>query len=320
MKRFFAFVTSIIFVFSGCTIPNSGAGTASTQIQATGKVKVVTSFYPLYEIAKQVGGDYVDVKNLVPPGAEPHDYEITPKDIAGVYESQILVVNGAGLEPWYSRVLPDLQQQTKVRVVDESKLFSDLITGFHEEGGSNQPMNAPQQSYDPHLWMDPVHYAQEVDSFGKIIAEVDPAHKDYYLVQAQQFVAKLDDLDRQYISGLQNCSLHEFVTNHAAFGYLSRRYGITMIAIAGLSPDAEPSPKTISDLITLIKQKNIMYILTESLVSPKIADTIAKEIGAQTLVMNPLEGLTDQEIAQGKNYISVMQENLKNLQTAMNCR
>ena len=302
MKKFFVFLlTFSIFGFAACADLSLVSPSAQTSSAHT-KVQVVTSFYPLYEIAKQVGGDYVEIKNLVPAGAEPHDYELTPKDIASVYESQILVVNGAGLEPWLDRVSTDLKNQSKTVVVDESKLFPDLVKG------------------DPHLWMNPVQYSKEVDAFAQAISGVDPAHLDYYQTQAQRFQKQLADLDQQFKNGLQKCSLREFVTNHAAFGYLAKQYGLTMIAIAGLSPDAEPSVKTITDLIQLIKQKNIHYILTESLVSPKIADTIAAEAGAKTLVLNPLEGLTVDEMAQGKNYISVMQENLKNLQIALECK
>ena len=296
MKKFFVFwLTISIFALSACTF-------MATDESGQNKIKVVTSFYPLYEIAKQVGGDYVEIKNLVPPGAEPHDYELTPKDIASVYESQILVVNGAALEPWLDRISTDLKNQSKTVVVDESKLFPDLVSG------------------DPHLWMNPVQYSKEVDVFVKALSGVDPAHLDYYQTHAQRFKKLLADLDNEFKNGLQQCALHEFVTNHAAFGYLSKQYGLTMIPIAGLSPDAEPSVKTIADLLKLIQQKNVHYILTESLVSHKIADTIAAEAGAKTLVLNPLEGLTVDEMAQGKNYISVMQENLKNLQIALECK
>lgn len=326
MKRFFAASALTAILFTGCAGETSTVGFesnfVSTQQQPPAKIKIATTFYPLYEIAKQVGGDYVDIKNLVPPGAEPHDYELTPKDVADVYDSQILVVNGAGVEPWLDKLLPDFEKQPNLHVVDEAKNFSNLMTGFHEEG---EPAPTPQEeaispSYDPHIWMEPTLYAQEVAAFEKTMETVDPAHKDYYSANAQSFNAKLTDLDQKFKNGLQNCTLREFVTNHAAFGYLSKRYNLSMIAIAGLSPDAEPSSKTLAGLVDLIKQKNIHYILTESLVSPKIADTLAQETGAQTMILNPLEGLTDEELAQGKNYLSVMEENLKTLQTALECK
>lgn len=292
-KLCFSLVTVLVFL-SGC-VDNIPA--------PSGKIQVVTSFYPLYEIAQQVGGDYVDVKNLVPAGAEPHDYELTPKDTASVYESDILFVNGLGLEPWFKdNMVRDLLLKTKPQVVNSPYKYDDIIVG------------------DPHVWLDPDYYGRQMTAFEDTLVKVDPGHEDYYSSRAENFRQQLADLDGKYKSGFEHCVHKQFVTNHAAFGYLAKRYHLEMIAVAGISPDAEPSLKSIVGLITVIKEKNIHYILTESLVSAKIADVIAQEVGAKTLVLNPLEGLTDEQIAQGQNYISVMQQNLKNLQIALECK
>lgn len=271
----------------------------SSEKDQNGKISIVTSFYPLYEIAKQVGGDQVAVKNLVPPGAEPHDYDLSPRDVVSLNQAQLVIYNGLGLEPWADKMIPDLVQ-AGIPVLNESVGFIVL-------------------SQDPHIWLDPVQYTQEVSGVAQKLEQIDYLHQDIYKKNAENFIKQLDDLNKLYEAGLKNCKFRTFVTNHAAFAYLAKRYNLEMVSIAGVSPDAEPSAKTLADLTNLVKGRGIKYILVETLVSPKIAETLANEVGAQTLVMNPLEGLTDQEIANGRNYVSVMKENLKNLQTALQC-
>lgn len=270
-------------------------------------MNVVTSFYPLYEIAQRVGGEHVDVQNLVPPGAEPHDYELTPREIAAVYAADILIVNGFGIEPWLEKLLPELGK-SGVKIVNVSTLFGELIARPEGEQG------------DPHFWLDPSRYILEVSAVQRAFSEADAVNRDYYAARAESFTDALEELDREFSAGLSNCATRSFVTNHAAFGYLAQRYQLQMVSIGGLSPEAEPSSRDLVDLTDLLKEKNTKYILVETLVSPKIGETLAREVGAQTLVLNPLEGLDAQEIQEGKNYVSVMRENLKNLQIAMDCR
>lgn len=294
MKKLILAVTIGSLFFTGCV---------DAPTQNSGKLKVVTTFYPLYEIAHQVGGDMVEIKNLVPAGAEPHDYEPTPKDIVAIYESQMFVANGGQLEPWVDGIWADLLEHSHTRSMNAANNSYPVISG------------------DPHYWLDPLKYAHLVEAFTSIISEirVDYPHKEYYESRSKAYLEKLNELDKKFSEGLKSCVHREFVANHAAFAYLAQRYNLTMIPIAGLSPDAEPSPKIIAELIKTVQAKNIKYILTESLVSPKIADTIAQETGAQTLVLNPLEGLTDKEIAEGQDYVSIMEQNLKNLKIALEC-
>jgi len=294
MKKFFIGLTGFCFLFAGCAVP--------PQIQQQERINVVTSFYPLYEIARQVGGEYVEIRNLVPPGAEPHDFELTPKDINSLYDADILLINGVGFEVWLDKVIPELQK-SGVKIVDVSKTIGDLITGS-----------------DPHIWLDPTQYIKEVAAVEQALSSVDPSHKNYYESRAQNFNTELSALDQNYTTGLQNCSTREFVTNHAAFSYLAKRYNLQMISITGFSPDAEPSPRDLAGLTDLLKQKGTKYVFVETLVSPKIGEILASEVGAQTLVLNPLESLSDEDLAAGKNYVSVMYDNLKNLQIAMDCR
>ncbi len=284
----FALVT-MLTVLGGCT---------ESSVNSTQKINVITSFYPLYEIVKKIGGEKVTIRNIVPAGAEPHEYEPTPKDIVALNEADLVVVNGLGLEPWAKKALTELPREVKILNLSEA-------------------LNA---SSDPHIWLDPVNYSKEAQFVAQKLSEIEPAEANIFQENAQKYIKELQELDQTFKSGLNACGTNNFVTNHAAFGYLAKRYNLNMIAISGLSPEAEPSPKEMAELSETIRQKKIKFILTESLVSPKIADTLANETGAQTLILNPLEGLTDEEIAQGKNYVTVMRDNLKNLQTAMECK
>ncbi len=280
---------TMLTVLSGCT---------ESSVNSTQKINVITSFYPLYEIVKKIGGEKVTIRNIVPAGAEPHEYEPTPKDIVALNEADLVVVNGLGLEPWAKKALTELPGEVKILNLSEA-------------------LNA---SSDPHIWLDPVNFSKEVQFVAQKLSEIEPAEAPVFQENAQKFTKELQELDQAFKGGLNACGTNDFVTNHAAFGYLAKRYNLNMIAISGLSPEAEPSPKEMAELSETIRQKKIKFILTESLVSPKIADTLANETGAQTLILNPLEGLTDEEIAQGKNYVTVMRDNLKNLQTAMECK
>lgn len=286
-------VIFLVFVFlTGCTTP-------ANQTPA-GTIRVVASFYPLYEIAKRVGGDMVQVTNLVPAGAEPHDYEPTPHDIVALHQADLVLYNGAGLEPWSDKIIPELER-AGIETINESKNFTTM-------------------GVDPHFWLDPINYEAEVDAVVQKLETILPADKAAYEANAAEFKKEIKDLDALYRNGLQKCTYRSFVTNHAAFAYLATRYDLTMIPIAGLSPDAEPSAQELATVADTMKKLKLKYILVETLVSPKIAEVLAHEVGATTLVMSPLEGLTDEEIAQGKKYSSVMKENLKNLRTALECR
>lgn len=293
----------VVFLLAGCQ-GSTGGGDSSgpvVQTQQSSEVSVMTSFYPLYEIAREVGGENLVVRNLVPAGAEPHDYEPSPKDIAALQSTDLLVVNGLQLEPWLEKLAPELQR-SGVRVLNQSAQVRGIVAN------------------DPHIWLDPVLYSQEAEFFQKAVADIDPSNAEKYLQRAKIFQDKLSQLDQDFRNGLRDCAMKDFVTNHAAFGYLAKRYGLNMISVAGFSPESEPSPKVLVDLTDLLRKKQIKYVLVETLVSSKVGETLANEVGAQTLVVNPLEGLTDGEIAEGKNYFSVMRENLRNLQIAMNCR
>ncbi len=271
------------------------------------KLQISTSFYPLYFFTTQIVGDKGDVKNITPVGGEPHDYEPTPQDIVTIQNGKLLILNGGGLEVWADKIKDQLKDKNvQVLVVGE-----DLANQQVEEEGKN--------IQDPHIWLSPPLAKKMAGKIAQAIENVDPANKDYYEQNKNKLESRLDRLDSEYKQGLSNCKNINIITSHAAFGYLASTYGLKQVPISGLSPDAEPSAQQLAEVTKFARENNVKYIFFETLVSPKLAKTIAKEIGAQTLVLNPIEGLTDDEIKAGKSYTTVMEDNLKNLQIALEC-
>lgn len=270
-------------------------------------VRVTTSFYPLYFFASEIGGHLVEVTTITPAGTEPHDYEPSTPDILEMQRSNLVILNGAQLEPWAESVAESLKgsKTTVVRVADS------LANQTFSENGKNIE--------DPHVWLDPVLAKEEVQLIAEKFIEVDPDNLSYYQQNAQNLEDKLTSLDTQFKQALQNCTQKNVVTSHAALGYVAKEYGFTQIPIAGISPDAEPSPKKLAELTQLLKANNTKYIFFETLTSPEIAKTLAKETGAQILPFNPLEGLTAEEQQAGMDYFSIQQDNIKNLQLALGC-
>lgn len=286
-------------------------------------ITVVGSFYPLAHFAEQVGGDRVTVINITPAGTEPHDFEPTPQDIATIQAAKLFLINGSGLDTWAEKIEPDLANKS-VRILKMSNVV-DLIENptddeHIDEHANEQVDEHTETATDPHFWLDPTLAQKQVAAIADALAEIDPANADYYQNNAEAYQQQLANLDEQYTSGLATCAKREVITSHTAFGYLAKRYNISVHAISGLSPEQEPSTKQLSELTELAREENINYILFETLVSPRLAETLANEIGAETLVFNPLEGLTEDELHAGATYVSVMENNLQTLRTALECQ
>lgn len=305
MKRILASIALVALVTAGLffAINRNSLGD-----QDANKLQVTASYYPLYDFAKHVGGDKVQVTNMTPAGAEPHDYEPSPKALASAQKAKVFIYNGGHLEPWVDNFVKDYKQ-TAVKASDGI----DALTAADEEHPS-------QQVKDPHFWLDPVLAQQIIDNIQTGFANADPANKDYYAHNASQYKAELAQLDTDYRQGLASCQLHTVISSHDAFSYLGKRYGLTIASIAGLSPDEEPSAGKLAELSKLVRKESINYVFFESLASPHLADTIARETGAKTLVFDPIEGLTDADQKQGKNYLSIQHENLEHLRTALACK
>lgn len=300
-------------------------GTGSTKVESfagSGKLKVATSFYPLYEFAKAVGGEKVDIVNLVPAGTEPHDWEPTPGHIKVLNESALFFYNGAGFEHWVEKSLTALDNKNLVSV--ETSTGFDLIhvEEEHADGAKDEQKDDHDHEggIDPHLWLDPQGVIHTVTVIRDSLIKADAVNKATYEANAAAYIEQLKALDAEMKSGLSQCRTQEFFTTHDAFGYLARRYSLTQHPIMGLAPDAEPTAKDLQAVVEEAKAEQIKYIFFETLVSDKVANVVAQEVGAKTLVLNPFEGLTDDEVKAGKSYLSVMRENLANLKTALECK
>ena len=264
----------------------------SSSRAASDRLRVVAAFYPLAEAARQVGGSVVDVENLTPAGSEPHDIELRPSQVADLKDADVALLIGRGFQPAVERAAP--HRASTVLMLDHGD--------------------------DPHIWLDPVRMSTIVDRTAAALTAAAPAHRTAFAANAARYRARLADLDRRYREGLATCARREIVTGHLAFGYLAARYHLVQHGVAGVAPDAEPDPRRLAELTDLVRRDGVTTIFTETLVSPKVAQTLAREAGVRTDVLDPLEGLTKDEVARGEDYVSVMGRNLTRLRAALGCR
>ncbi|MFF3123483.1 metal ABC transporter substrate-binding protein [Streptomyces sp. NPDC057908] len=279
------------------------------------KLNVVASFYPMQFLAEQIGGKHVSVTTLTKPGVEPHDLELTPRQIGGLGDADYILYL-KGIQP---AVDDAIKQSGSKDVVDASTLTvledHGTETGADEHG---HEQHGDEAGADPHIWLDPVKYAEVAKGVGKSLEKTDPDHAADYRKNTDALVNKLDALNTAYETGLKDTATKTFITTHSAFGYLAERYGLTQEGIAGVDPEAEPSPARISEIHTVAKKNKVTTVFFETLASDKTAKTLAKDTGLKTDVLDPLEGITDK--SKGDDYIEVMQSNLAALQKALGAK
>jgi zinc transport system substrate-binding protein len=281
----FALVLLVMTAGCGSGLPRNG-----------GSTDVVAAFYPLAFAAQRIGDGRVSVTNLTPPGSEPHDIELTPQDVARIQSADVVLYLSHGFQPGVEEALKGAGGE---RV--------DALAGVSLRAGEGDETGKT----DPHVWLDPVAFAAVVRRIGDVLGEPQ---------RAEQLAAELMQLDRVYRVGLANCARRAFVTSHASFGYLAARYRLRQIPITGIEPEVEPSARDLASLAALIRREHITTVFFETLVSPKTAQTLAREAGAATAVLNPIEGLTPAEAGRGEDYLSVMRRNLTALRKALDCR
>ncbi|MFB7647390.1 metal ABC transporter substrate-binding protein [Streptomyces sp. NPDC056084] len=305
----------------------TACGSGSAAERKDGKLDVVASFYPLQFLTEQIGGDHVAVTGLTKPGVEPHDLEISARQTAKLNDADA-VVYLKGLQPAVDAAVQQADVKTKV---DASTLTAmekhGNEVGGHaaahdeaaEEAGhddhADHGHSHSESGDDPHIWLDPVKYAEVAKGVGAALAKADPAHAADYAKNTDALVGRLGGLDKEYAAALKNTKAKVFITTHAAFGYLAERYGLTEEAINGLDPDSEPSPARIKDLQKMAKADGVTTVFYETLVSDKTAKTLASDASLRTDVLDPLEGITDR--SKGTDYFSVMRSNLTALTTAL---
>jgi zinc transport system substrate-binding protein len=265
--------------------------------ERTGTETVVAAFYPLAWATEQIGGSTVDVDNLTPAGAEPHDIELTPRDVDEVRSADLVVYLGKGFQPALEKALEG-----------RSGPSLDLLS---DEDLASAPKGEEELAVDPHVWLDPSRFAAMVLAIGD---ELD-RHES-----ADRLAGRLHALDDELRAGLETCERREIVTSHSAFGYLARRYGLQQVALTGVSPEVEPTSRDLEALIDEVERSGATTVFFETLVSPRLAQTVAREAGAKTAVLDPLEGLAEAELDAGEDYFSVMRANLATLRTALGCR
>ncbi|MEU2260533.1 metal ABC transporter substrate-binding protein [Streptomyces sp. NPDC019645] len=303
---------------SACSGTSSAGGD-----KGGGKLDVVASFYPMQFLAEQIGGDHVEVTTLTRPGVEPHDLELKPR--------QATELRGADYILYLKGVQPAVDEAIAQSGVEHTVDAATLTTmeshgtevghdhgheGEEHEGGEHEGgEHGAEGGTDPHVWLDPVKYAEVAKGVGDSMAKADPAHAADYRKNAGTLVGKLKSLDAKFAAGLKNGTTKTFITTHSAFGYLAERYGLEQHGIAGLDPESEPSPARIKELQTVAKQEKVSTIFFETLASDRTAKTLAEDTGLRTDVLDPLEGITDR--SKGDDYLSVMESNLAALQKAL---
>ena len=332
MNRKFLRLNKIIFImivgllFSGCAQNNNDQKNTNPvnnkEPVATEKAVIFTTFYPLYDFAKKIAGDKAEVINLVPAGTEPHDYEPTAQDVVKLNDADILVYNGTGFEGWIEKIIPTLNNKNLI-AVDSSRdvdLLTAEDTGFvkEEEEADHQDEDREMDGgFDPHYWLAPMQAKKQAKTILDTLVQLDPVNQSFYEENYAKLAEQFDKLDTFIKNIVSQASRKELIVSHAAFGYLTHSYGLKQISISGISPSDEPTQKELRDIIEFAKENQIKYIMFETLVSAKIAEMVQNEIGAQALVLNPLEGLTDEQMAKGKDYFSVMKENAENIKIAV---
>ena len=269
-----------------------------------GKPLVVASFYPMYDFTRHVAADRAQVISLVPPGVHGHDWEPSPQDVAQVRRARVFVYNGAGFEPWVDKLLAEGKGASTVVVAASAGLTVARADG---------------EGMDPHVWLDPLLARRQVEAIRDALERSDSSGKAAYAANASAYGEKLAALDARFDAGLRDCARRELVVSHAAFGYLARRYRLTQIAVTGLAPQAEPSPAALAAIVRTARDRQVTAIFLEPLVSPRLAEALAREVGVRLLILDPVEGVTKQEAADGVGYLELMGKNLESLREGLGC-
>jgi zinc transport system substrate-binding protein len=289
-----AVVVTVVALATAIAVSGRGASAG-----ADGRVNVVASFFPLADATTRLGGRHVAVRNLTPPGTEPHDLELSTRTVDEIDGADLAIVLGDDFQPAVEDAVARRNGATLVAV-------DALRRRVHAD--------------DPHVWLDPSRMVAIVDAIAARLARVDPAHATSYRARAVRYVAQLRALDRDYRDGLAHCASRMLVTGHDAFGYLADAFHLEVRSVSGLSPDAEPDARKLGELADLARRRSVTTVFSEELVSPKVTRTLAREAGGLRVeVLNPLEGLTAREQRAGADYVSVMRANLRTLRQALDC-
>lgn len=287
--------------------------------QQDGPLKIVTTFYPMYDFTTQVAKEHADVSMLIDGGVEPHDYEPSAKDMAKIQDADVFIYNSKEMETWVEAVLASIDQSNVV-VVEASDGIDLLDSQEHDheaEDGHEGHEEHDHGAHDPHVWLSPVLAQQEVSTITEALIKADETNQVSYEENSRLYKDELSALDQEYQEMANEATFKTFVTQHAAFSYLAHEYGLEQVSISGINPDQEPTPKELKHIEDTVNEKQITYIYTESSATPKIAKTISDATGAKLLTLNPMESLPKGQREKGENYLTVMRENMLNLKKSI---
>lgn len=298
---------AFLWALSSCKPTNKSAS------EGQYKIKVVTTLFPLYDMAKYIGADKAEVSLLLPPGIEAHSFEPKPSDIVKINQADIFVYIGKFMEPWAEGIIKSVENKNLI-VVDASRDTKMIPGVFHDA-------DEPAGSFDPHIWLDFDNAKTMVRNIAQAFQSKDSANKSFYEQKADEYGNKLSELDSAYKNTLTACKSKEIIyAGHYAFGYLANRYGLKYLAAQGVSPDAEPTAKDLVNLVKQIKKDKVEYVFYEELTSPKIAETIAGETRAKLLLLNAAHNLAKDEIEKGVSFFDILKRDLDNLTVGLECR
>lgn len=312
-SRILIYIIFIVLIFIGLLVfflLKSQTGNDKNTVSENKKLQVVTTLFPLYDFAKNIGQDKVQVTLLLPPGVEAHSFEPKPSDVLLINKADIFIYTGKFMEPWAEDIIKSITNKNLV-VVNASNGINLISAVF------NNP-DEPAGSIDPHIWLDFDNDKMIVNSIAAAFVKKDPENKSFYEKNAKEYNLQLTDLDKDYKSALSLCKSKEIIyAGHYAFGYLAKRYGLKYLAAQGVSPDAEPTANDLINLVNQIKKDNIKYIFYEELASPKIAETLSKETGAKLILLNAAHNVSKEQLEKGITFISIMKSNLENLKIGL---
>lgn len=308
MTRTAAAAVALATTLAACSGTGSGSGDAPG---SDGEATVLASFYALQYVAERVGGEHVSVESLTPAGAEPHDLELAPADVARLGDAAVVLY----LSGFQAAVDDAVAQTSPEHVVDAGAHAEPTGSDDHAEEGEGADDHAEDGGADPHFWLDPARLAEVAGDVATELAAADPDHAADYRANAETLVAELDELDQELAAGLAQCEIRTIVVAHEAYGYLADAYDLEQVGLSGIDPDTEPSPARLAEIGDVVRAEGVTTIFTESLVNPKVAQTLAADLGVGTAVLDPLEGLADED----KDYQQVMRENLAVLTEALRC-
>ena len=294
----------IIFLFTGVAC-NKGINKKDGYYIENKPLKIYTTFYPMYYIAGEITQEKADIVQMIPAGVEPHTWEPTLKTMAELKGSSMFIYNGAGMERWAEKIIENLRENN-VKVV-ETSIGVDLI----KSDGNNH------DDCDPHTWVSPANLKIQAKNVLDALVDIDKPNEEYYKENYKILAAKLDKLNGDIKEASKQFKIKTIITSHEAFGYFAKEYGLMQIPIRGMSPEQEPSPAKLAEIVDICLENHVRYVFTEKFVNPKFSNIIADEIDGDVLTLNAAHGLSDDEISEGQDYITIMYDNLNSLEKAL---